>query len=112
MAKAVFLAWANPSSAETEAEFNSWYDEVHVPEVRAAVPSITVVNRYRVAAPGGVVDGRAPVHGYLAVYEMDSDDCEAAAAALNAGIGGGSIVLSPTLDLVGVPPVLAWFTHV
>ena len=69
MAKGLFIAWISPSDSESNAELNSWYDNTHIPEVRAAIPSIAAVHRYRTAdLPGG----QQPRHRYLAVYEMDS----------------------------------------
>src|SRR5271154_5369789 len=46
--------------ADQEAEFNSWYDEEHIP-LRMAVPGFLGAQRY-------VREGR----NYLAVYDMDS----------------------------------------
>ena len=49
MAKGLLLAWSSPASDESDAEFNSWYEDTHIPQVRAAIPSITAVYRYRTA---------------------------------------------------------------
>jgi len=53
MAKSMFMAWASPVDDASDTEFNAWYDGTHVPQMRAAIPAITAVHRYRVAdVPG------------------------------------------------------------
>ena len=36
MAKTLLLVWSTPASPEVEPEFNRWYSETHIPELRAA----------------------------------------------------------------------------
>ncbi len=33
-------AYVNPTSPSTEAAFNTWYDHVHLPELRRAFPEV------------------------------------------------------------------------
>ena len=54
------LATVDP---EHEEEFNRWYHEVHLPDVRRRFPQITAARRYR------ATDGQEP--RYLVVYEYD-----------------------------------------
>jgi hypothetical protein len=107
MAKALFLAWSNPVDEASEAEFSSWYEGTHIPQVRAAIPAISAVHRYRAAdspaAPG------APAHRFLAVYELDTDDVAGAMAALGAAAAGGRFDQTPTMDVTANPPVLLWY---
>ncbi|HTX27239.1 MAG TPA: hypothetical protein VME19_09505 [Streptosporangiaceae bacterium] len=107
MAKSMFMAWASPVDDASDSEFNAWYEGTHVPQIRAAVPAITAVYRYRVADVPGV--GAAPTHRYLAVYEMDTDDVAGAMAALGAASAEGRIDMTTTIDLTANPPVLHWF---
>jgi hypothetical protein len=107
MAKAMFLAWANPVDDASDSEFNAWYDGTHVPQLRAAIPAITAVHRYRVADVPGV--GASPAHRYLAVYELDTDDVAGAMAALGAASADGRIEMTTTIDLADTPPVLQWY---
>jgi hypothetical protein len=110
MAKAIFLAWSDPVDEASEAEFSSWYEGTHIPQVRAAIPAISAVHRYQVAdvpaAPG------APAHRYLAVYELDTDDVAGAMAALGAAVEGGRLDPTQTMDTTANPPVLAWYQAV
>jgi hypothetical protein len=107
MAKALFLAWSNPADEASEAEFESWYEGTHVPQVRAAIPAISAVHRYRAAdvppTPG------APAHRFLAVYELDTDDVAGAMAALGAAAAGGLLDQTTTMDTTVDPPVLLWY---
>jgi rubrerythrin len=57
------LATVDP---EHEDEFNRWYEEEHLPDVRARFPQITRARRYR------STDGQEP--RYLVVYEYDVAD--------------------------------------
>ena len=106
MAKGLLLAWSSPVSDEGDAEFNSWYDSTHIPQVRAAVGSITAVQRYRTADLPGA---QQPAHRYLAVYELDSADIPAAVAALGQAGGEGRLDLTATMDVATNPPVLQWY---
>jgi hypothetical protein len=106
MAKTLFLAWSSPTSDETEAEFNDWYVNTHIPQVRAAIPSITSVHRYRTADLPGA---QQPKQRYLAVYELDTEDIPTAAAAIGAAAQQGKIDFTDTIDLANVLPVLHWY---
>lgn len=106
MAKTLLLVATTPASTEVESEYNRWYEETHIPELKAAIPSITVVNRYRLhPAPGS--EAAAP--RYLAVYELDEDDAGAATAALFAALPGTTP--SDTIDLAGNPPTMEFYSH-
>lgn len=108
MAKALLLAWASPVDEDSEAEFNAWYDGTHIPEVRAAIPSISAVHRYRVADLPAAPQQSA--HSYLAVYEMDSEDVAAAAAELGSAAGEGRLHMTAAMDTQTNPPVMQWYT--
>jgi hypothetical protein len=105
----LFLAWASPAGVDADRAFNEWYDQVHVPDVRRAIPSVSRVERYQIVTPAADAE---LAHRYLAVYEMDSEDIGAAAAALRAAIDAEHIVLGPELDRAVNPPRLEWYRHV
>ena len=75
-----------------DAEFNSWYQEIHLPEVLAA-PGFKSARRYRRVDEGGA-------HTYLAIYEITAASAEAANAALTAA--APAMRMSDALDLAGV----------
>jgi antibiotic biosynthesis monooxygenase (ABM) superfamily enzyme len=49
-----------------EAEWNRWYDEVHLPEI-VACPGFRSGQRY-------VAEDRSGAHRYVAIYELDGPD--------------------------------------
>jgi hypothetical protein len=67
MAKGIIHVETRPSSPDRDQEYNSWYDEVHLPEL-VALDGIVSARRLR------PVDGDGP---YLALYEIEGDDLQA-----------------------------------
>jgi hypothetical protein len=99
--KAVLVVLTNPASPEREAEFNEWYDTVHVPDI-LALPGFTAATRYKASAPSG----DAPSH--LAIYEIDSDDPQATVAGIMAGMGEGKVRMG---DVLGMSPPPSMVTY-
>ena len=100
MSTGMFLAWSSPVSAEDDEKFHAWYEDVHMPQVRAAVPSVTRVRRYSVLGSGQ--DGG--VKRYVACYELADADVAGAAAALKAAGASGAFDMSPVMDMSAAPP--------
>jgi hypothetical protein len=94
------LAWSSPSSPGQAGEFEDWYENTHIPQIRAAVPSITAVSRYQLVDPGS--PGRPD--RYLAVYELDTDDIPAAAAALKDSATAGRMDMTTAINMTDHPP--------
>ena len=67
MAKGVILVESRPSSPDREQEYNTWYDEVHIPEL-LALDGIVAARRLRPVAGDGP---------YVALYEVEGDDLQA-----------------------------------
>lgn len=103
MTKMVMIALSNPADPQREDEFNDWYDNTHVPQIRSSVPGVGDVRRYRASAAQMLPE--PPAHRYLAVYEIEATDSGQVLAALGAGIQGGAIELSSVLDMAENPPV-------
>ncbi len=78
MAKALYLVHTN-CEADQEAEFNEWYEKVHLPDL-LRVEGIVGAQRFRLNGPGPQTLNRAgepAVAQYLAVYEFDTEDTDA-----------------------------------
>ncbi|RBY85869.1 DUF4286 family protein [Blastococcus sp. TF02A-26] len=104
MAQGLFIAHSSAVPGR-EAEYEQWYDEIHVPDVRAAIPSVTAVHRYRrVDLAGG---GGAP--RYVAVYELADADVATAAAQLGAAGAEGRLRMTDAMDVSDNPPELQWY---
>lgn len=99
------LAWSSPLSPRRIGEFDEWYEQTHIPQIRAVVPSITAASRFELVDP----ESPEPSLRYLAVYELDDDDIPAAAAALAAAGAAGRLHMTPAMDLTDHPPVAQWY---
>ena len=67
MAKGIIYVETRPSSPDRDQEYNTWYDEVHIPEL-VALDGIVSARRLR------PVDGDGP---YVALYELEGDNLRA-----------------------------------
>lgn len=75
MSRYMLVAFSKPVEGR-EAEYNSWYNNIHLPEV-LNVPGYSSAQRFKVQVPMvGEMPGR-----YLALYEMEADSPEAVEAA-------------------------------
>ena len=81
MSKHVLLVFTDPVPGRTE-EFNSWYREVHLPDV-LGLPGFRAAQRF--IAKSGLHDEQ-PEHQYLAIYEIDEEDLSAALNTLREGL--------------------------
>ncbi len=79
-------------------EYNDWYDNEHIRDV-CDVPGIVVGSRYD-AVPTSPVAPPAP---YLAIYEIEADDPNAAIAEIQRRAGAGEMKISPALDITSAP---------
>ena len=97
MARYVFAVLTNPVEGR-DAEFNKWYDEIHLPDV-CAFPGFVGAKRYRLA------DGESS-HRYLALYEMESNDPKRDIEGLTAAAGTDRMRMSDALDLPSATTLL------
>lgn len=63
-----------------EADFEQWYEEVHLPELLDTVDGLVSGRRLWLRAVAGV----APANRHVAIYEIDALDADAALVAFNA----------------------------
>lgn len=75
MPKAV-LAVVTDCPQGREAEFNRWYDDIHVPDV-LQIPGFVACTRYEIVGEPRQGQGR-----FLALYELEADDISAVMADL------------------------------
>ena len=95
MAKGILLVESRPSAPERAAEFNEWYESVHMPEV-LALDSFVSARRFRPVRPG---------EPYVAVYEIDADDVTAAAKGVFAAAQSGAFNMSDSMQF-DPPPAM------
>ena len=90
MPKGKMLVYSNPASPEREAEFNEWYDSVHVPDV-LKIDGIHAAKRFKVS-------GDADTPGrYLAIYDVDADSFDDVMTGLGKAFADGSMPMSDCL---------------
>ena len=110
--RGVLLVFTNAMEGR-EAEFDQWYDDVHVPDV-LAVPGVVAAQRYRVTEidqpeVAGLPSPPPPAHRFLAVYELDRDPSEVMADFV-ARVTDGSMRLYEALDM-GSIGLSTWAPH-
>lgn len=69
MARWFNLVESSCADQAREEEFNSWYNNVHIPDVLSC-PGFVAATRYQITEP---LEGRGR---YVAVYEIETDDIE------------------------------------
>jgi hypothetical protein len=95
MAKMLLLVRSGPSSPEREAEYNEWYDSIHLPDL-LKVKGVKAASRYQavpVQFTGGALDGPQ----YLAIYEVEVDDPQDFYEALGKSAADGSMRMTDAL---------------
>jgi hypothetical protein len=89
------IVFTEPKSGQ-EAEYNKWYNEVHLKEV-LEIEGFVAAQRFEIA-PTQIGGGGEPTGGrYLAIYEIEAESLEDALEKLNAG--AGTMNMSDALDL-------------
>ncbi|RYE40404.1 MAG: hypothetical protein EOP24_40990 [Hyphomicrobiales bacterium] len=101
--------WAIFTNAESgaEAEFNEWYDGVHVPDL-LKIPGVTSAERFHLApvqtkpGPDGIevvqLDQAELKYKYLALYIIETDDIEGVLQNVALRAGSSEMVLSSALS--------------
>ncbi len=95
MTKGVLMVFSNPAAGREE-EFNDWYRRDFLPRV-LETPGFVAAQRYRLAEVQTGVSGASPWR-YLAVYEIEADNLEAARDALMARAKSGALPASDLMD--------------
>jgi hypothetical protein len=92
--RAILLVNTNPAAEDRTADFNTWYSDVHIPQILERVPGVTGARRY-------LVDDASPVqpeHRYLAIYEIEADEPAAVVGALGEAVATGRLDTSDALQ--------------
>ena len=98
MANVVLVVLTNPVSGERDEEFNEWYNNTHLKDV-LTVPGYVAATRFRLLDKTVLEGAEQPKQRYLAIYELDTDDVDRAAAQLQGAMQGGEMFISDSLDL-------------
>jgi hypothetical protein len=93
MGRYKLVVLTNPAEGR-EDEFNAWYTGEHLSDV-VAIPGFVSAQRLKLHS---VTAGQF-ANSYLAIYEMDAENPEAAMIALTAATASGQMLVSESLDL-------------
>lgn len=104
--KALLLVHTNAAGPEHEAEFNTWYEQVHIPQLLESVPGIVRATRYSASPSGPPTE-----HRYLAIYEIEAENPASVLHDIGEAAAAGKLDMSPAMD--GQPPMMALYepTH-
>jgi hypothetical protein len=93
MARYKLVVMTGPKPGRDQ-EYNDWYNNQHLADV-VAVPGFLSAERFKLTD----AMGHEHRNGYLAIYEIDSDDPKAVLAEMFKRSGTPAMVLSEALDL-------------
>ncbi len=92
MPRFMLVVFTDPIAGK-EAEYDAWYNDVHLADV-VAIPGVVSAQRFRSRMPiVGVLPNRN-----LAIYEIDSDDPEKVVEAIYARAGTPEMIISEAID--------------
>jgi hypothetical protein len=92
MARYKLIALSNAKSGR-EAEFNAWYDNVHLPDM-LKIPGVLAGERFVNVFPAA--------HKFVAVFDVETESLEALGAEINARAGTSQMAISEALDTQSV----------
>ncbi len=99
MSKYTFVVMSNPTTPAQEAEYNEWYNKIHIADV-LNVPGFVAAQRFKLA-DAQFADGK-PAHRYLALYEIETDDLRGSFAELQKRIGTADMFMTEAIDMKGL----------
>jgi hypothetical protein len=105
VARAILAVYSQPANQEQDAEYNTWYDDVHIPQVRERIPDVKGATRYRLSETQIVSSQECPERRYLTIYDIQTDDLPAVRDRLVEALDDGSLDWSDALDMMNLGPV-------
>ena len=88
-------------AAGREDEYNDWYQNVHLGEL-VALPGFKSARRFRFAR--SLAEGE--VYPYMSIYEIETDDIDAALQGLRGTAEKGLLTMSDSIDLTDTSAVV------
>jgi len=76
----LLLLESNCKDPRREAEFDAWYDKIHIPDILGGSPGFKSATRYALKS---TAENRGK---YLAVYEIETDDIDRTMTAHSANV--------------------------
>ena len=95
MAQYTLIVFSNPTTPAQEDEYNEWYNNTHLDDM-VSVPGFVTAQRFRLADSQVGEDNPCK---YLALYELETDNLDAALADLKSRIGTVDMVMTDAFDI-------------
>lgn len=92
MAKHLFVVFSNPVEGR-EDDYNTWYTDVHLQDA-LKIPGIVAAQRFKLS---DVQRNPPPPWGYMALYDIETDDLNRTVTALKERVGTSAMVLTDAL---------------
>jgi hypothetical protein len=105
--RAILLVNTNPASDDRTADYNDWYENVHIPQILERVDGVVAARRYRVDDGSPV----QPPHRYLAVYEIEAEEPSAVVGALGEAVVTGRLDSTDALE-TSLPPGMVLYQEI
>jgi hypothetical protein len=102
---AMLAVYSQPATGEQEDEYNTWYDDVHIPQILERIPDVRTARRYRLSPTQIVSPPECPPHRYLTIYEIETEDLPAVRNRLVEALDDGTFDWSDALDMTDLGPV-------
>jgi len=102
MPKAKFVVYTRPKSPDCEDEYNEWYNETHIPELRT-LPGFTGVRRYKVSGSTKGPEGVDSLPEYMAIYDLEADDLQDVFDGLSRAVAAGAVHLADVIQTDPLP---------
>jgi hypothetical protein len=94
MASYKLVVFSDSTEADNEAEYNDWYNNVHLADV-VAVPGFVSAQRFKLKT---LVMGEFK-NKYMAIYNIEADDPQKVMDAMMARRGTEAMLISDALDV-------------
>lgn len=101
MPKFKYLMFTNPVKGR-DAEFNTWYDDVHLPDIRAT-GAFRTAERFEIVASAFTAPSE---YRYATIYEVEGEDADQALSKLVAAAKAGQFRMSDAFDAASGKPIL------
>jgi hypothetical protein len=111
MPKAVLVVLTQPVDPSRDADYNEWYDNIHLGEV-TQVPGLTGARRFKLSqVQSGEGENNLGPLPYLALYEIDTDDLASIPRELSARASNGTFDMGDSIQL-DPPPVTVIYEQI
>ncbi len=106
---AKLIVFVTPAPGADETEFNRFFDEVHVPQIKERVPGFIRAERYKLSAAQVHSKDELPAHQYLNIWDVEADDLQDAADRLAKALNDGTLDGTSTVDVQAHSPLLYYY---